>query len=96
MELENSILRDTLLTRGLDIDGLHVEFFRHQKRVEPRWKVFVSKLPSGITKDEIYSAVRDYGDIKEIQVFYVLYVIYFKFFMVKNLLWVTGLSYLQL
>ena len=40
---------------------------RHQKKVEPRWKVFVSQLPGGITKDEIHSVLRDFGQVKDIQ-----------------------------
>ena len=35
VELENSILRDRLLTAKPKYHGLHFEFYRHQKRVEP-------------------------------------------------------------
>ena len=68
VELDNPGMRDRLMTMGLNVDGVHLQFLGHQRSVEPRWKVFVSQLPAGITKDEIRSGFKDYGDIKEVQV----------------------------
>ena len=65
--LDNGAKRDKLLNEALNIDGIHVSFARHQKKVEPRWKVFVSQLPGGKTKDEIHSVLRDFGQVKDIQ-----------------------------
>ena len=68
MELDNYALRDGLRQRGLDIDGVHIEFLGLQRSIEPHWKVYVTQLPGGITKDQIFSAFREFGDIREIQV----------------------------
>ena len=45
-------LRDKLVVNGLDIDGIHVTFIYHAKKIDLT-RVLVSKLPLGISDDEI-------------------------------------------
>ena len=61
-------MRDSLRQRGLAIDGVHIEFLGHRRSTEPRWKIYVTQLPAEITKDQICSAFREFGDIRNVQV----------------------------
>ena len=58
-------LRDRLVKDGLIIDGTHVMFNYHRRRVQmgARIRVFVSQLPIGITEQEIESVFSKYGEI---------------------------------
>ena len=58
-------LRDRLVTNGLTIDGTHVIFNYHRRRVQidTRICVFVSQLPIRVTKQEIESVFSKYGEI---------------------------------
>ena len=57
-------LRDRLVTSGLTIDGTHVMFNYHRRRVQmdTRIRVFVSQLPIGVTEQEIESVFLKYGE----------------------------------
>ena len=60
------VIRDKLVVNGLDIDGIHVTFMYHAKKNDLT-RVLVSKLPLGISNDEICYALGYYGDILSVQ-----------------------------
>ena len=69
VEFDKNDVSERLLTNGLTVDGVHVSFTRHQRRVfsAPVWRVYISLLPSGVTDEEIISALQNYGKVKEVR-----------------------------
>ena len=49
--VEDPQVRDTLVSSGLNDEGIHVTFTYHKRREQPR--VYVSQLPLGISKIDI-------------------------------------------
>ena len=62
----NPNLRNKLVVNGLDIDLIHFSFVHHAKRNDLT-RVLVSKLPLGISNDEIRYELGYYGDILSVQ-----------------------------
>ena len=63
--VEDKIVRETLVTHGLQIEGLHVLFYFHKRR--PLRRVYVSQLPIGVTIQEIGEVFKYYGHIVDIK-----------------------------
>ena len=59
-------LRDKLVVNGLDIGTQHISYMYHAKKSELT-RVLVSKLPMGISGDDICAALNNYGDILSVQ-----------------------------
>ena len=59
-------LRDKLVVNGLDIGTQHISFMYHAKKNE-LIRVLVSKLPMGISDDDICAVLNSYGDILSVQ-----------------------------
>ena len=62
-------LRDRLVVNGLNglnIDGVHVNFVYHAKKNDLT-RVLVSKLPVGVSNEEILLALDYYSDILSVQ-----------------------------
>ena len=61
------VLRDRLVVNGLNIDGSHVGFAYHQRRIDPTIRVFVTQLPLGISSDQIRFVLDHYGEVLTVQ-----------------------------
>ena len=59
-------LRDKLVVNGLDIDGVHVNFGYHTQR-NYLTRALVSKVPAGVSNDDICLSLNRYGDILSVQ-----------------------------
>ena len=66
MAFSDPTLCDRLVVNGLNIDGIHVSFVYHARKNDLT-RVLVSKLPLGVSNDEILSALDYYGDILSVQ-----------------------------
>ena len=67
---DSNDISERLLVNGLEVDGVHVEFWRHQRRQNqssPVFRVFLSQLPSGVTDKEIIAVFQEYGKVKFIR-----------------------------
>ena len=62
--VEDAELRDKLVEQGLDIDGKHVMFAHHRRRLNTR--VYVSQLPIGINEIDLREVFSFYGELLEI------------------------------
>ena len=70
IEFDKNDVSERLLANGLTLNGVHVSFASHQKRVffkQPVWRVYMPLLPSGVTDEEIISALQCFRKIKEVQ-----------------------------
>ena len=70
VQFDNTAVRDRLLENGINVAGNWVYFSPHQKGIyiRPRWKVYVSQLPSGITHQEIRAVLQNYGNVRDVHV----------------------------
>ena len=66
VEFDRNDISERLLTTGLNVNGIHVGFQRHQRRVffKPVQRVYISLLPSGVTDEEITAVLQSYGKVK--------------------------------
>ena len=66
VEFHKNDISERLLTTGLSVNGVHVGFQRHQRRVfsKPVERVYISLLPSGVTDEEIIAVLQSYGKVK--------------------------------
>ena len=63
--VEDEKYHNLLVERGLEVNEVHVQFSFHKRR-DPRIRVYLSQIPIGITTDEIKSALKENGDIVEV------------------------------
>ena len=72
VEFDRNDISEKLLTIGINVNGVHVGFQRHQRRVFFKLvhRVYISLLPSGVTDEEITAVLQGYGKVKGVQAIY--------------------------
>ena len=66
MVVEDPEIRTFLVEKGFNVNGVHVFFSYHKRRVDLKTRVYISQLPIGITLLELREVLAFFGEIGEV------------------------------